>query len=260
MTGRDRYPTPFEQGGSSCSLTCSATIGPCHTTSPERQDVSAGWDGLPVRLALRVVDASCNPIPGAIVEIWHTNYQGGYSGNIQAMCTKEKGDADKDFFRGYQRCDGRGVVQFDTVFPGWYRGRAVHIHFRVMTGSNDGADNATAAVVSQLFFPPDLVQAVFDKQVLYRDFGQPDTSLETDNVVGGEDDPTPFIVDVERLEDGAMLAAKTIVIAEGKSCQMRGADGGPGGPGGPPPGGPGGPPLPPPGAAAEAAPARRSSL
>lgn len=249
MTGRATYPNPFAGASSSCRLTCAATIGPCHTASPERADISDGWDGLPLRLALRVVDEDCRPVRGAIAEVWHTNHRGGYSGDIVQMCTMDEADKAKQFFRGYLRTDDDGRVNFDTTFPGWYRGRAVHIHFRIIRGAYDAADRAEAAVISQLFFPEDVTKQIFANQPLYEDFGQPDTTLGTDNVVGGELDPSPYICDVASLPDGAMLASKTIILADDNSCQMQGAHGqgpppGGGGPGGPPPGGP--PPGPPP--------------
>src|SRR5690606_30288967 len=68
-----RFPDPFADDLSgACVLTCMATVGPCHAASPERSDLSDGWDGLPVRLALRVVDTQCRPVENALVELWHT--------------------------------------------------------------------------------------------------------------------------------------------------------------------------------------------
>jgi len=213
MTAKASYPDPFAAGGgSSCELMCQATIGPCHTTSPERQDVSDGWDGMPVRLALELVDEGCNPIEDAIVEIWHTNHQGVYSGRINAMCNATEAERAAQFFRGYQRTDANGRVDFDTCFPGWYRGRAVHIHFRVQTGTYDASDSAAAVVVSQLFFTDELVSEIFDGEPLYEDFGQPDTWLTNDNIIGGTNVKTPYVCDVQRTSDGAMLASKRLVV------------------------------------------------
>ena len=229
MIAAASYPDPFTAGGTSCELQCQSTIGPCHTGSTERQDVSDGWDGLPVRLALRVVDAECQPIEGAIVEIWHTNIAGIYSGNINAMCNDTAEQRAATFFRGWQRSDADGRVDFDTCFPGWYSGRAIHIHFRVQTGDYAAADGAAAVVISQLFFPEALTSAIFADEPLYEDYGEPDTSLSSDNIVGGEDDKTPYVVDVARMSDGAMLASKTLVVRTDTAtanCSMKGASGG----------------------------------
>lgn len=236
-----RFPDPFLSGSSQrCALSCVTTIGPCHAASPERMDVSDGWDGLPLRLALRVVDADCQPVPGAIVEIWHTTHTGGYSGQIVRMCNNNASDVDKQFFRGYQRTDANGVVHFNTCYPGWYRGRAVHIHLRVMTGDYVSADRADSWVITQLLFADELNQEIFDQAPLYKEHGQPDTSLVTDNVVGGEVDKSPYLFDVQRMEDGVLFASKTLVIRKAMSddiCEAKGAWGARG-PGGPPPGGP----------------------
>lgn len=248
-----RFPDPFGNDlASACVLTCAATIGPCHTTSPERRDVSDGWDGLPLRLALRVVDAQCQPVPGAIVEIWHTNHTGGYSGRIAAMCNNDEDDLDRQFFRGYQRTDAAGRVDFDTCYPGWYRGRAVHIHLRVMTGDYDADDRAASSVTTQLLFTDELNREIFTDHPLYRELGSPDTGLASDGVVGAETDFSPWLFDVQRMDDGVMFASKTLVVRSDPSqalCQAKGRMPG-NGRGGPPPDGFGPPPEgggPPPG-------------
>lgn len=230
------YPDPFAAAGATCNLTCTATIGPCHTESPERQDISDGWDGLPVRLELRVVDESCTPVEDAIVEIWHTNHRGSYSGEINSMCNETATDRAAGYFRGYQRTDADGRVAFHTCYPGWYSSRAVHIHFRVLTGAYVASDSAAAEVISQLFFTDELNHSIFGDEPLYSDFGEPDTTLSTDNVVGGEDDPSPYICDVSRMADGVMLASATLVLRSmsAAACAMQGAGGGGGG-GQPPP-------------------------
>ncbi|MFO0746532.1 MAG: intradiol ring-cleavage dioxygenase [Myxococcota bacterium] len=222
MTAKAGYPDPFAALGSACTLYCSATLGPCHTSSPEREDVSDGWDGLPLRLALRVVDESCNPIEGAIVEIWHTNNTGTYSGNINAICNETAAERAARFFRGYQTTDADGRVAFDSCFPGWYSGRAIHIHFRVMTGAYDGSDSAKASLVSQLFFSDALVESLFAEAALYKDYGTPDTLLGDDSIIGGESDPSAYVCDVRKTSDGAMLASKTLILrsTSAASCSI----------------------------------------
>ncbi|PJK12141.1 intradiol ring-cleavage dioxygenase [Lysobacteraceae bacterium NML120232] len=245
-----QLPNPFDATlGNACQLTCEATIGPCHTHSVERRDISDGWDGLPLCLMLRVLDENCQPVPDVIVEIWHTNYTGGYSGQIQRMCNNNQDDLDKQFFRGYQRTDAAGIARFDTCYPGWYRGRAVHIHVRVQTGEYQADDHAPASVITQFLFSDALNQEIFTGHVLYSGYGQPDTTLDTDNVVGGESDKSPYILDVQRLDNGVMLASKTLIVRreDGQPlCRVKGAhgQGGPGGRRGPPPDGqrPDGPP------------------
>ncbi|MEW5850669.1 MAG: intradiol ring-cleavage dioxygenase [Myxococcota bacterium] len=250
MTAIASYPNPFNGAApSTCEVICQTTIGPCHTTSPERQDVSDGWDGIPVRLSLRILDSACQPVSDAVVEIWHTNYRGIYSGRINAMCNTAEEDRAAQYFRGYLRTDDDGRVDFNTCFPGWYSSRCVHIHVRIMTGDYNASDNATAEVITQLVFSDELVQSVFGNEPLYRDFGQPDTLLANDNVVGGESDRRPYIPDIARMSDGVMLASKTIIIRQSTAEELCTAQGGgnmgggsSGGPPGPPDGGFGPPP------------------
>lgn len=219
MVDKASYPDPFPTAAVACALTCEATIGPCHTTSPERSDVSDGWDGCPVRMAFRVVDEDCNPVENAIVEIWHTNYKGIYSGQIASICNTAQEDKAAGYFRGYQRTDSNGRCDFDSVFPGWYSGRAVHVHLRVMKGDYNASDNASGAwEITQLFWSDAFVKEFFATQPLYKDFGQPNTLLTNDNVVGNASDITPYVFEVSRLSDGAMLATKTLVLRKSQSA------------------------------------------
>jgi protocatechuate 3,4-dioxygenase beta subunit len=209
MTAKDCYPDPFAGGVQSCVLICGTTAGPCTADTMDREDVSEGLGGLPVRLALLIVDATtCMPVPGARVEIWHTQRTGVYSGNTPNPGFCAGGDADAPnhlYFRGSRTADDDGRVDFDTCYPGWYPGRAIHIHFRVYLG-----DQAT--VTSQLFFDDALSEQIFASHPDYSEFGQPNTTNDVDNVIGGEDDLSPYLLDVARMPDGAMLASKVIGV------------------------------------------------
>ena len=100
---------------------------------PNRSDLRSSdgtiQEGIPLHLNLNVYDVdddgSCIPFSGAKVDIWEANPQGIYSG------VEEDGTEEKDFLRGYQITDDNGTVQFTTVYPGWYEGRAIHIHVKV---------------------------------------------------------------------------------------------------------------------------------
>jgi protocatechuate 3,4-dioxygenase beta subunit len=104
-----------------------------------RSDSSDGTieHGIPLHLNLNVYDVeddgSCVPFKGAKVDVWEANSQRLYSG------VAEDGTEGKDFLRGYQIADENGTVQFTTVYPGWYEGRALHIHVKVK--SAEGLQN-----------------------------------------------------------------------------------------------------------------------
>lgn len=200
------YADPFPLTAATCVVLTAVTEGPCTEAADQvRKDVSEGYGGLPMRLALRIVDASCNPVAGAKVKIWHTQRTGSYSGNTpnNGMCLKDSADANKHYFRGVQTTDANGRVDFDSCFPGWYRGRAIHIHFTVTANGK--------AFTSQLVFEQALIQSIFASHVDYASFGQPDTPNATDNIVGNGN-LASFTLATSRLSDGAMMAAKEIQV------------------------------------------------
>jgi len=206
MTAAASYPDPFATPAAACLLATAGTEGPCTEAADRvRQDISEGYTGLPMRLALRVVDAACNPIAGAKVKIWHTQIAGSYSGDTpnNGMCLTDAADAAKHYFRGAQTTDESGRVDFDSCFPGWYPGRTVHIHFTVSLGGR--------SFTSQLVFDQTLVNEIFTSHVEYQGYGLPDTTNESDNVVS-RGDLAGYTVTTARMSDGAMLASKDLVV------------------------------------------------
>jgi protocatechuate 3,4-dioxygenase beta subunit len=211
MTAKASYPDPFTGALTSCALVASTTEGPCTTASDlSRADVSEGLPGVPVRLALKVVDTSCGLLAGATVKIWHTNIEGSYSGQTpnNNMCLKQQSYSTANFFRGVQTTGGDGTVFFDTCFPGWYRGRAVHIHFQVKNGN-------TSYRISQLFFPEDVTSGIFAGHADYRGHGQPDTVFSNDNIMAAipSAQRDRHVLTVSRMSDGAMLASKAVTVS-----------------------------------------------
>src|SRR5262249_14810585 len=116
-------------------------------------------DGAPLKLRFnlsRVSGSACSPLAGALVDIWHCDALGSYSdvanGAGQANTIGQK------FLRGYQITDSNGAVEFTTIYPGYYAGRTVHIHFKIRLF--DGATR-TFEFTSQLFFDDALTDQVF---------------------------------------------------------------------------------------------------
>jgi protocatechuate 3,4-dioxygenase beta subunit len=109
--------------------------------------------------------------------------------------------------RGVQTTDAEGIAYIDTCFPGWYSGRAIHIHFQIKVGG-------TSTRVSQLFFPESITSGIFATHVDYRPYGQPNTTFANDNILGpiAAADRQRLIFDVARMTDGAMLASKTVTV------------------------------------------------
>jgi len=133
----------------SCILTPEQTEGPYYVAGEKlRRNITDGHPGTPLQLRTFVVDATtCRPLRNAAVDIWHADAAGVYSGF-------GSGAASRTFMRGVQRTNAHGLAQFRTVYPGWYQGRAVHIHVKVHVGGN-------VVHTGQLYFADSLTDAVY---------------------------------------------------------------------------------------------------
>jgi protocatechuate 3,4-dioxygenase beta subunit len=142
-------PGAVASGAITCVLTPELTEGPYYIAGEKvRRNITEGRPGTPLTVGLAVVDASsCKPIRGASVDIWHADAGGVYSGFGQ-------GSGNRTFMRGIQRTDAKGIAAFQTVYPGWYQGRTVHIHVKVHIGGN-------VVHTGQLFFPDAMTDAVY---------------------------------------------------------------------------------------------------
>lgn len=123
-----------------------------------RPDPSTGrvTPGIPLTLTLRVMSfraADCRPLSGAVVDIWHCDAMGFYS-DVRDPGFNTKG---RKFLRGYQVTDANGEVRFVTIYPGWYPGRTVHIHFKIRTAP---LQNRSFDFTSQLYFDDALTDQV----------------------------------------------------------------------------------------------------
>lgn len=214
MEGQD-YGNPFESGvGTPCNVYKASTEGPCHATSDKlvRKDISEGFSGLPTRLEFLIVDANCNPVPNATLEIWHCDTYGVYSGDIDgnndAFCTGGDPIAAAAYWgRGIQTSGADGRVTFDTLFPGWYGGRATHIHFKVTV-------NNMTYIISQVFFDEDLKTDVYSTQPNYeKPSGMGYQLNATDNVVMQAGlSLSEVVMSTKKQDDGVLLAWKAITI------------------------------------------------
>lgn len=112
--------------------------------------------GTPLALAFRVsrfTGADCLPLPEAQVDIWHCDALGIYSD----VRDPDFNTVGRKFLRGYQMTDTRGEARFMTIYPGWYEGRTVHIHFKIRT---EPAARRGFEFTSQLYFDDRLTDRV----------------------------------------------------------------------------------------------------
>ena len=149
---------------SACRLTPEATEGPYYFDAEAiRSDIREGRDGAVLRLAIRVRDSDCEPLENAVVDVWHCDAVGLYSGFESASRgagggSPGSGPTDEEtYLRGAQVTGPEGIVQFRTVYPGWYMGRTTHIHAKVHV------DRQTT-LTTQLYFDDDYSARVYRQQ------------------------------------------------------------------------------------------------
>ncbi|MFF2728245.1 intradiol ring-cleavage dioxygenase [Streptomyces sp. NPDC058008] len=184
--------TAAGQGETCYRLTSETTEGPYYIDADKiRKDITEDKEGIPLTLRLKVIDSdTCEPLKKAAVDIWHCDALGIYSG-YESMSQGGPGggtppsgaptDAptgtptgtppsggpgggggghseptdDERYLRGTQLTDRHGYVEFTTVFPGWYQGRAVHIHTKVHVGgkmTDAGYEGGHTCHTGQFFF------------------------------------------------------------------------------------------------------------
>lgn len=142
-----------------------------------RSDTSSGTVQPGVVLALtfavtKVSGNTCAPFEGALVDVWHCDADGKYS-DIQS-----EGTAGTNFLRGYQVTDANGQAAFTTIYPGWYSGRTVHIHFKIRA---DPQASSGLEFTSQLFFDEGVTAEVFAQEP-YASRGSQDTTNANDGI------------------------------------------------------------------------------
>lgn len=143
---------------SGCNLAPTETEGPFPTKVPAsyvRSDITNGRTGyaLSIKITIGNSNSNCAAIAGAIVDIWHCDAEGNYSeyGGSGMQSTDYQS---LHFLRGRQTTDANGLVTFTSIFPGWYSGRATHIHVHVYNSSG------TSLKVTQIAFPETTGSAV----------------------------------------------------------------------------------------------------
>ena len=170
-----------------CVVRPELTIGPYFVDGQlNRSDIhsepsdNSVREGLPLSINIAIASVgnnSCSPIQGAQVDVWQCDAQGVYSG----VSDQSFNTTGQKFLRGYQVTDANGRVQFVTIYPGWYSGRTVHIHFTIRT---KGADNQAYQFTSQFFFDDNLTDQIH-ALLPYASKGQRDTRNTNDNIFNG---------------------------------------------------------------------------
>lgn len=190
-----------------CDISPGETRGPFPTKTPTelmQANIKADRTGVALLINLTIVDKNnnCKPLPGAIVDVWHCDKEGNYSeyGN---NFLQRKDFSSEHFLRGRQATDANGRVSFISIYPGWYPGRAPHIHLEIFN------KEGKSLLVTQVAFPEDISGKVYSSP-LYAARGTADTPNTRDNIFADSlSDQMAAITG--NIRDGFTLT-KTIVV------------------------------------------------
>lgn len=173
-----------------CWITPSETEGPYYfNANLVRRDIRTDFDtgqfhdGVPLTMALTVINLGCTPMPDLIVDVWHCDKDGVYSGYVQPG----HNTVGQDFMRGIQVTNASGQCEFLTSYPGWYAGRATHVHFKVRL-------NASTFLTSQWCFPNAINDTIYQTP-LYIGRG-PNPTQNGEDGIFGSDNPLHEVMDV----------------------------------------------------------------
>lgn len=163
-----------------CTVTNSETEGPFpnkNASSLVMTNIRGDRNGvvMTMEIAIKNVNASCSALSNVLVDVWHCDAQGNYSqyGGTNMQSTNY---TNVNWLRGRQTTDTDGKVGFTSIFPGWYSGRAPHVHVHVYTSAG------RSLLVTQIAFPKTICDNVYTNASDYKSKGLQDTTNERDNV------------------------------------------------------------------------------
>jgi protocatechuate 3,4-dioxygenase beta subunit len=163
----------------SCAVSPSETKGPFPIKTPSQlvlENIKSDRVGIALLINLKIENKSnnCEPLSGALVDVWHCDKDGNYSeyGGTQMQQTDY---TSVHFLRGRQTSNASGEVSFISIYPGWYQGRAPHVHVEVLSSTG------TSLLVTQIAFPETISSEVYSS-TNYIAHGQADTANTKDNV------------------------------------------------------------------------------
>ena len=237
---------PFRSGlGNTCVLTEETIVGPCYFDAiTTADDISEGELGIPMTVVLKVVDANCQPVRGAVVEAWWANRAGVYSADttnstngiieglpeipddipegelpppdtsvgpfVRDVCVLNadpemyEAALESQWMRGIKESDRRGNVYFKGCFTGWYQGRSPHIHVRVVLENEQ-------RLVTQLGFDEEMANDIYLNHPEYT--GVPsDTPHANDFLFGNAENLESLLFETRRQFDGSMLAWRALQL------------------------------------------------
>lgn len=206
-----------------CVMTSRQVEGPFYFPSPERSDLTEDRVGQLLQLRLQVMRyPECTPVEGAMVDIWHCDADGVYSGYPEELArdvwetmvfglkegTFDGGQLhvdpvnDSRFLRGLQKTDPNGWVTFNTIIPGWYEGRVPHIHARVVLNNKE-------QLTTQFYFREEVLNTIYTTIAPYSKHGKCPLSFEKDVVLSQGESAKGLLLEINpdpRIE-GRLIAS-----------------------------------------------------
>ncbi len=177
-TAATATPTATAVGTSgACAVTPEGEIGPYFADDGasgfNRSNILANLDGtavqagVPLTLTVQVYDtqASCAAMAGVQIDVWHCSAAGVYSDEAVENTSSQT------WLRGYQVTGSAGTVTFTTIVPGWYAGRATHIHLRARSKYSSTSSPSDGANTTQMFFPQAVVDSLSTSVAPYNAHG-----------------------------------------------------------------------------------------
>ncbi|KAI1619415.1 extracellular dioxygenase [Exophiala viscosa] len=212
------WTTDYESviyGNSSCILNPEGETGPYYVQGEfVRHDITEAQPGVPVYLEEQFINVNtCEPITSIYADIWHCNSTGVYAGVVANGNGNENDTANINatFLRGIQKTDSDGVAGWRTIFPGYYSGRATHIHMITHTNvtvlANDTISGGTIRHIGQVFYDQDLIDYINDNVYPYTTNTITPTDNDEDRVfiteTNTDSDPVlNYVLLGEKVEDG----------------------------------------------------------
>lgn len=194
-------------GEGSCTVSPSETKGPFPIKTPSQlvlENIKSDRVGIALLINLVIENKTnnCLPLAGVLVDIWHCDKDGNYS-EYGGTSMQPRDYTSVHFLRGRQTTNSKGEVSFISIFPGWYQGRAPHVHVEVLSASG------ASILVTQIAFPETVSSTVYLSEN-YVSHGQADTSNTKDNVFSDSlDDELATLTG--NITDGYTLS-KTITV------------------------------------------------
>jgi protocatechuate 3,4-dioxygenase beta subunit len=190
-----------------CPLSPRETRGPFPTKTPSQlmqANIQSDRKGIALLVNLTILNKNdnCQPLAEAVVDIWHCDKDGNYSEYGNHRMQREDFTA-AHFLRGRQTTDKNGRVSFLSIYPGWYHGRAPHIHFEIFNSSG------SSLLVTQVAFPENISGKVYASS-LYAPHGHADTT-NTGDMVFADSLPEQLATVTGNLSDGFTMS-KTIIV------------------------------------------------